>query len=91
MKFEYAIGNPPYQEITAQKETTTDMLARKNVFQNLQKEVELVANNTCLIYPAKRWINRDGKGMQIFGKEQINDTHLKALMVLRTQLFHFQV
>ena len=81
MKFSYAVGNPPYQEITAQKETTTDMLARKNVFQNFQKEVENVANNTCLIYPAKRWISRAGKGMQIFGKEQINDPHLKALIV----------
>lgn len=89
MKFSYAIGNPPYQEITAQKETTTDMLARKNVFQNFQKEVETVANNTCLIYPAKRWINRDGKGMQIFGKEQINDTHLKALMVFEDATIPF--
>lgn len=80
MKFDYVIGNPPYQEETAKKETANGQKTQKNVFQHFQEAVDRVTSvSSVLIYPGGRWIQQSGKGMQKFGKAQINDPHLARL------------
>ena len=82
MKFDYVIGNPPYQEETVEEISKTNGQApRKNIFHYFQMAADQVAKRgTDLIYPAGRWIHRSGKGMENFGLEQINDPHLKKLV-----------
>ena len=84
MKFDYCIGNPPYQEETGKlKENFTNgQTPKKNIFQYFQQSAdEITALESILIYPAGRWIQRSGKGMKEFGFTQINDIHLSKLMV----------
>lgn len=82
MKFDFVIGNPPYQEETAIKETSNGQKRRKSIFQYLQIEADKISNiGSVLIYPAIRWIHRSGKGMEEFGINQINDSHLENLIV----------
>lgn len=51
-----------------------------NIFQYFQKAAdELAENASVLIYPGGRWIHQSGKGMQNFGKEQINDKSLSRV------------
>ena len=76
MKFDAIIGNPPYQEVVAQKETANGQKRSSSIFQHFQTNSELFGNLTVLIYPAARWIHRSGKGMGQFGLKQINDPHL---------------
>lgn len=82
MKFDFVIGNPPYQEETAVKETNNGQKRRKSIFQYFQITADKISNKgSALIYPAVRWIHRSGKGMEEFGLNQINDVHLKKLIV----------
>lgn len=81
MKFDFVIGNPPYQLETAKKETENGQKTRTNIFQCFQLEADQIASEgSVLIYPAKRWIHQSGKGLKSFGKEQINDLKLKKLI-----------
>ena len=81
MKFDFIIGNPPYQEETAQKETSNGQKTQKNVFHYFQMQAEEVAvDATILIYPGGRWIHQSGKGMKEFGLKQINDPHLSRVI-----------
>lgn len=82
MKFDFVIGNPPYQIETAIKETENGQKRRKSIFQYFQKSCdEISRSGSALIYPAVRWIQQSGKGMDDFGKANINDPHLKKLIV----------
>ena len=78
MKFDAIVGNPPYQEETAQGQSTTNGQApRTNVFQYFQMiSDELSCGAISLIYPGARWIHRFGKGLAQFGLNQINDKTL---------------
>ena len=82
MKFDFVIGNPPYQEETVQEVSKTNGQApRKNIFHYYQLGADKVAAQaTVLIYPAGRWIHRSGKGMEEFGLQQINDPRLKKVI-----------
>ena len=82
MKFDFVIGNPPYQEETVQEISKTNGQApRKNIFHYYQIGADKVAGEaTVLIYPAGRWIHRSGKGMEEFGLQQINDPRLKKVV-----------
>lgn len=80
-KFFAVIGNPPYQETVAKVETKNGQKAVKNIFQIFQTEVDKISDNTELIYPAKRWIHRSGKGLAQFGFSNINDPRLSKLVV----------
>ena len=81
MKFDFVIGNPPYQEETAKKETSNGQKTQKNIFQYFQMQANKVAKKgSVLIYPAGRWIHQSGKGMKKFGYEQINDIKLKKVI-----------
>lgn len=80
MKFNVVVGNPPYQETVAVKDTENGQKRVKSIFQYFQLSGEKVARYTSLIYPGGRWMHRAGKGMAEFGYNQINDVHLKTLM-----------
>lgn len=80
-KFFAVIGNPPYQETVAKVDTKNGQKRVNSIFQDFQTEVDKIAENSELIYPAKRWIHRSGKGMNQFGLANINDPHLSKLVV----------
>ena len=86
MKFDYIVGNPPYQEETVQHASETNgQASRKNIFHLFQQSVDKITNITSvLIYPAIRWIHRSGKGMKQFGYEQINDNRLKKIVYYKS-------
>lgn len=79
MKFNAVVGNPPYQEVVAKKETTNGQKRSSSIFQHFQEVSEELGRYTSLIYPGKRWIHRSGKGLSQFGLTQINDPHLALL------------
>lgn len=83
MKFDYCIGNPPYQQETAIKETTNGQKTSKRIFSDFQLSIDKIADHTCLIYPALGWILGGSRGLAKFGKTQINDPHLAKLSVYR--------
>ena len=81
MKFDYIIGNPPYQEETAKISKTNGQLRSKSIFQYFQiASDELAKKGTVLIYPAGRWIQQSGRGMKEFGRKQINDIRLSKII-----------
>lgn len=80
MKFNAVVGNPPYQEVVAKKETINGQKRSSSIFQHFQRISEKLGNYTSLIYPGKRWIHQSGKGLKDFGSSQINDPHLSLLM-----------
>lgn len=82
MKFDFCIGNPPYQEEVAKKETKNGQKRSKSIFHHFQIAADNISTvSSVLIYPAARWIHRSGKGMQEFGLSQINDPKLHKLIV----------
>lgn len=79
MKFNAVVGNPPYQEVVAQKETDNGQKRSSSIFQYFQEISERLGRYTSLIYPGARWIHRSGKGLEKFGLVQMNDKHLALL------------
>jgi hypothetical protein len=77
--FNAVVGNPPYQMTVGKKDTENGQKAVINIFHHFQMISDGVAKYTSLIYPGGRWIHRSGKGLESFGKNQINDKHLKLL------------
>ena len=82
MKFDFVIGNPPYQEDIAKDTPKSNGQTRKrSIFHYFQMGADTVASNSVvLIYPGGRWIHRSGKGMEEFGLHQINDSKLKRII-----------
>ena len=78
MKFNAVVGNPPYQVEVAKHQSETNGQARsKSIFQYFQMTSDSISSGlVSLIYPGARWIHRSGKGMEQFGKDQINDKRL---------------
>lgn len=76
MKFNAIVGNPPYQEVVAKKETANGQKVSVSIFQHFQTISDRLGRYTSLIYPGARWIHRSGKGLELFGVSQINDPHL---------------
>lgn len=80
MKFNYVIGNPPYQKEAENKSETNGQASRTNIFHFFQLQADKISKNaSCLIYPGARWIHQSGKGVEEFGKNQINDRRLQVL------------
>lgn len=74
------IGNPPYQLIVAKKDTENGQKAVVNIFQHFQLLADKLSSRfSSLIYPARRWIHRSGKGLADFGYNQINNKRLCRL------------
>jgi len=80
MKFDVIIGNPPYQETVAKKETENGQKRVSSIFQHFQNISDILSTYSVLIYPGGRWIQQFGKGMKDFGYSQINDIHLSHLI-----------
>lgn len=79
MKFKAVVGNPPYQEVVAQKESANGQKVSVSIFHHFQIVSDRLGAYSSLIYPGVRWIQRAGKGLSQFGLAQINDTHLSLL------------
>ena len=79
MKIKAIVGNPPYQEVVAQKESSNGQKVSVSIFQYFQTISDRLGRYTALIYPGARWIHRSGKGLEQFGLSQINDPHLHLL------------
>lgn len=79
--FNFVIGNPPYQKESS--ESISESNGQKpmtNIFQYFQEAADEITKDTSvLIYPGGRWIHQSGKGMQNFGKQQINDEKLSVV------------
>lgn len=73
--FDYVIGNPPYQKESSDSVSKSNgQKPMTNIFQYFQNAAdELTEDTSVLVYPGGRWIHQSGKGMQNFGKDQIND------------------
>ena len=81
MKFDFIIGNPPYQEETETQSATNGQKPRKNIFHHFQMQADIISKEgTVLIYPGGRWIHQSGKGLQQFGFEQINHKKLEKVI-----------
>ena len=79
-KFNFVLGNPPYQMESQVQSETNGQNPMTNIFQYFQMEADKVAtNSTVMIYPGSRWIHQSGKGLQAFGKEQINSPELSSV------------
>lgn len=80
-KFDFIIGNPPYQkESSGSTSKTNGQKPMTNIFQYFQEAAdEMTGDISILIYPGGRWIHQSGKGMQVFGKRQINDKRLSIV------------
>lgn len=80
MKFDFVIGNPPYQEESENKSETNGQAPRKNIFHHFQIQADEIAKeSSVLIYPGGRWMHQSGKGLKQFGKDLINDTRLSTV------------
>lgn len=80
MKFDFVIGNPPYQEETETESLTNGQKSRKNIFHHFQIEADSISRKgSVLIYPGGRWIHQSGKGLKQFGKDLINDKRLSTV------------
>lgn len=75
--FDYVISNPPYQ--TENRKTQNGVGGVSNIFQKFQICAQDYARASIMIYPGGRWIRQSGRGLKKFGKELINDTHLRSV------------
>lgn len=72
MKFDFIIGNPPYQE-----EDGGASASAKPVYQYFVDGASRVSESYCLIMPS-RWY-AGGKGLDEFRNKMLEDIHVKAL------------
>lgn len=79
--FNYVIGNPPYQKESSDSVSKSNgQKPMTNIFQYFQNAADEITEDTSvLVYPGGRWIHQSGKGMQTFGKAQINDKSLSVV------------
>lgn len=80
MKFDIVVGNPPYQQTVAKKETANGQKRVSSIFHYFQNLVDSLTQYSCLIYPGGRWLHRSGKGMAEFGLKQITSPSLKNVV-----------
>ena len=81
MKFDFVIGNPPYQQESENSNSKTNgQKPMTNIFQYFQEQADEISNeSSVMIYPGGRWIHQSGKGVKDFGKKQINDKTLSTV------------
>ena len=81
MRFEFAVGNPPYQE-ESEVCSKNKQKPMRNIFHKFQLQSDdIVSIGSVLIYPGARWIHRYGKGdgFKKFGKDLIQSIHLSTI------------
>lgn len=81
MKFDFVIGNPPYQQESENSNSKTNgQKPMTNIFHYFQQEADKISKeSSVMIYPGGRWIHQSGKGVKEFGKKQINDPTLSTV------------
>ena len=73
MKFDYCIGNPPYQ--TSKGRTENQTQGNSNyIYQHFQKSADNIADVTCLIYPFGGWFD-DPDRLGGLGNQILRDGH----------------
>lgn len=73
MKFDFVIGNPPYQESKEKTETQTQ--ANSNwIYQYFQVEADKICNCSCLIYPFGGWFDAPDR-LGGLGNRILRDKH----------------
>ena len=72
MKFDYAIGNPPYQQLSEQNHRQSP------VYDKFMDAAYSVADCTELITPA-RFLFRAGQTAKEWNEKMLNDEHFKVL------------
>ncbi|MBR4171160.1 MAG: Eco57I restriction-modification methylase domain-containing protein [Kiritimatiellae bacterium] len=73
MRFDYAIGNPPYQE-----ETASDSTRMPPIYDKFMDEAYKVADKVELITPA-RFLFNSGYTSKAWNGKMLNDSHFKVL------------
>lgn len=71
MKFDYVIGNPPYQETL---QNTSD----KPIYNDFMDASYQISDKVELITPA-RFLFNAGKTAKVWNEKMLNDVHLKVL------------
>ena len=71
-KFDFVIGNPPYQDKAAGTSTSDDP-----IYHLFMDEAFKIANKTCFITPA-RFLFNAGKTPKSWNKKMLNDRHFKV-------------
>lgn len=72
MKFDFCIGNPPYQKMDGIAETSATP-----IYQYFSTEAKKIARINCIIEPA-RWMT-GGKSLDNYRKEMLDDKSIKVL------------
>ena len=75
MKFDFVIGNPPYQDDVADSDNKTFKPAVYNLFMDASFEV---AEKVCLIHPA-RFLFKAGQTPKAWNEKMLSDEHFKIL------------
>ena len=73
MKFDYIIGNPPYQE-----ETESDSTRKPPIYNWFMEEAYMLASKVVLITPA-RFLFNAGFTPKAWNEKMLSDTHFKVL------------
>ena len=73
MKFDFVIGNPPYQD-----ETIGDNTKNPPVYNNFMDEAFRIADKVEMIHPA-RFLFNAGDTPKSWNRERLSDTHFKVL------------
>ncbi len=73
MKFDFIIGNPPYQD-----ETESDTTRKPPIYNNFMDETYNIANVVELITPA-RFLFNAGQTPKAWNQKMLDDPHLKVL------------
>ena len=74
MRFDFCIGNPPYQESDAGKSTGATPVYDKFVDEGLS-----ICRNSLVMITPSRWM-KTGRGLDSFRKDMISNTSLKTLV-----------
>ena len=77
MKFDYIIGNPPYQETISKSELQTQSNSNW-IYQFYQFEADKISNCSCLIYPFGGWFDSPSR-LNNLGNTLLNDKHTKLI------------
>ena len=75
MKFDYCIGNPPYQESDGGGTGDSAVPVYNKFVENAKK----VTNKNLIMIIPSRWM-KGGKGLESFRQEMMNDTSIKGII-----------
>lgn len=77
MKFDFCIGNPPYQETISQSESQSQSNTTW-VYHRIAEVADNISDTSCLIYPFGGWFDEQ-EALDGFGKRLLTDGHTVAI------------